>query len=466
MSNIKPQYRPYNPIKPDLESEFKYSRTLSYLDIFSAGYGFIVGAGIFTLLPFILKYSGGFSWLVFIIGGIICILTGLSYSKLNSFYPTNDAEYAWILNILNFDKDRDPTKIHPYIKYFANTIIWIIFFIGILSGATIVVSQAYFVKDYIDFNKPAMIAILLAIPTFINIIGTKYTTKFNKSIMVIITTLFVMVYGVAISKGSIKGKLELVPQSKNVNGIFTASFITIFIYNGYQSIVQLSEEAKQESDIPKGIMGTLCFAIVIYILFAISVIALIGVKGGSQSKMPMVDALGMAFNSKATNIIYIINIIALTNTILIITLSRSRLLQKLSVRNLAPSIFKKLDSFQNLIKKESFDTGNTSTETEITTPINSIIGVSLITFLFTFIKQGSIEYLAQLTNIFLFFIFIIVNALVIVFYYKPKNKDEEERERVINTNITYLGGYPWYAVLGLIITLAYLVNIDKLKFPK
>ena len=84
MSNIKPQYRPYNPIKPELESEFKYSRTLSYLDIFSAGYGFIVGAGIFTLLPFILKYSGGFSWLVFIIGGIICILTGLSYSKLNS----------------------------------------------------------------------------------------------------------------------------------------------------------------------------------------------------------------------------------------------------------------------------------------------------------------------------------------------------------------------------------------------
>jgi hypothetical protein len=55
---------------------------------------------------------------------------------------------------------------------------------------------------------------------------------------------------------------------------------------------------------------------------------------------------------------------------------------------------------------------------------------------------------------------------VIVFYYKPKNKDEEERERNINKHITYLGGYPWYAVLGLIITLAYLVNIDKLKFPK
>ena len=30
--------------------------------------------------------------------------------------PTNDAEYAWILNVLNFDKNRDPKKVHPISK--------------------------------------------------------------------------------------------------------------------------------------------------------------------------------------------------------------------------------------------------------------------------------------------------------------------------------------------------------------
>lgn len=458
---------PYNPLNPELKQEFKYTRTLSYLDIFSAGYGFIVGAGIFTLLPFILKYSRGFSWLTFIIGGIICILTGLSYAKLNSLFPTNDGEYAWILNILNFDEKRNPEKINPIYKKFANVIIWIIFIIGILTAATIVVCQANFVQDYIDFDKKAMILVLITIPTLINVFGTKYTTVFNKATMGIITTLFLIVFGVASKKGSISGKLSLIPKKENLNGIFVSSFITMFLYNGFQSIVQLSEEAKKESDIPKGIMGTLSFAIVLYTLFTISVISLIGIDNGIKSKMPMIDALGKAFTPNITNIIYIINIIALTNTLIIITLSRSRLLQKLSVRGLAPSLFKKLDSYKTFLRKEHFDNfthnSNTSEKKKITTPINSIIAVSIITYLFTFIKKGSIEYLAQLTNVFLFIIFIIVNALVLIYHYKTKSKEELYRESKINNK--FLSGYPWYSVLGLIITLVYTLNVKKLKYP-
>ncbi len=68
------------------------------------GFGFIIGAGIFTLMPLIIKYGKGYSWLSFIIGGFICLLTGLSYAKLNQEYPSNDAEYSWIYNILNFNK--------------------------------------------------------------------------------------------------------------------------------------------------------------------------------------------------------------------------------------------------------------------------------------------------------------------------------------------------------------------------
>jgi amino acid transporter len=441
---------PFNPLKPNLNSEYTYSRTLSYLDIFSAGYGFIVGAGIFTLLPFIIKYSGKRAWVAFIIGGIICILTGLSYSKLNSIFPTNDGEYAWILNIMNFDKDRNPDKLNKGIKWASNIIVWIIFFIGILSGATIVASQAYFVKDYIDFNKHLLIAILLAVPTLINIVGTKYTSIFNKTMMGVITSLFAVVFGLASFKGNLSEKLSNMPSTNNFQGTFVASFITIFLYNGFQSIIHLSEEAQDENDIPKGIMGTLIFGIFLYICFTLSVISLIGIKQGSQSKMPMIDALNTFFSSKTTNIVYLITIIALTNTLVIITLSRSRLLQKLSVRGLAPSLFKKISY------KENF-----SNNLKVKTPINAIVAVAIITYLFTFIKKGSVEFLAQLTNISLFLIFIIVNLLVIIFYYKEKTVDEEKR----NLKIKLLSGYPWYAILGAILTIIYLLNIGKLKYP-
>ena len=65
-------------------------KTYTINDIIFAGFGYIVGAGIFTLLPFIIKYSKGNTWLAFVLGGIISILTGLSYAKLNLELPNTE----------------------------------------------------------------------------------------------------------------------------------------------------------------------------------------------------------------------------------------------------------------------------------------------------------------------------------------------------------------------------------------
>ena len=54
----------------------RYVRNLEFSDLFFAGYGFIIGAGIFTLLPFIIKYGKGSSWFSFVLGGLICGLSG------------------------------------------------------------------------------------------------------------------------------------------------------------------------------------------------------------------------------------------------------------------------------------------------------------------------------------------------------------------------------------------------------
>ena len=44
----------------------------------------MIGAGIFTLMPFIIKYGGKNAWMAFLIGGIISIMTGLSFANLTS----------------------------------------------------------------------------------------------------------------------------------------------------------------------------------------------------------------------------------------------------------------------------------------------------------------------------------------------------------------------------------------------
>ena len=85
-------------------NKLKLARRLDFSDMFFTGISYMIGAGIFTLMPFIIKYGGKNAWLAFIIGGIISILTGLSFAKLHQ-YPVNDAEYSWILEIFKGENE-------------------------------------------------------------------------------------------------------------------------------------------------------------------------------------------------------------------------------------------------------------------------------------------------------------------------------------------------------------------------
>ena len=80
-------------------SDEKLSRRLNFNDMFFTGVSYMIGAGIFTLMPFIIRYGGKNAWLSFIVGGIISIMTGLSFARLNFEFPVNDAEYSWIREI-------------------------------------------------------------------------------------------------------------------------------------------------------------------------------------------------------------------------------------------------------------------------------------------------------------------------------------------------------------------------------
>ena len=433
----------------------EYSRNLSFFDLFFAGYGFIVGAGIFTLLPAIIRNGRGLSWFSFIAGGLICLITGLSYSKLNSLYPSNDAEYSWIMNVLNFDKERDPKKTPKWVQLLANLIIWIVVVIGLLTAATVMVGQADVMKGYVNISKPIIIAVMLAIPSLITMVGNKYATSLNKLIMILVTLTFVLLFGKASLKGENSSDLDFNLKHLDFNNLLKSSFITIFAFNGFQSIVQLSEEAKEKNDVPKSIVSSVSFATLVYVLITISVISLIGLNSAAGSVSPIGSAFGVNFGSNGKNIVNVLTIAALTNTILIITMSRSRLLQKLAVRGIAPKYLEKITSIQKFLGLEKFE-NNENKSDEKTIPINAIITLSVVTFLLTFIKKGAVEYLGGLTSSFIFIVFTLVNLLVLINYFKKKTSAELKKEEEIDAKFPLVKGYPWYGVVGLILSVKYL----------
>jgi basic amino acid/polyamine antiporter, APA family len=443
-----------NEIEAD---KLTFNRNLSYSDLFFTGFGFIVGAGIFSLMPYIIKQGKQHSWLSFVIGGVICLITGLSYSKLNLLYPSNDAEYSWIVNILNFDKNRDPEKTYTIVKYLANIIIWIVVIIGLLNSATVLVGQADFIRQYTDFGKHKIIAIMLAIPTIIVMLGNKYATSINKTIMTLVLATFGLLMGQALTKGK-PHEIDFNPKTSNFTSMVKSSFITIFAYNGFQSIVQLSEEAKNKSDVPKAIVSSTSFATLVYALITISIISLIGIKKAQGAISPLADAYGVYFGKRGIDVVNFLAIVALSNTMLILTLSRSRLLQKLSVRGIAPGFLKNLTSIRKLIglkPKENFD--NKENELNVnkgkTIPINAIITLSVLTFMLTFLRKGAVDYLAALTSSFIFIVFTLVNSLALIHYFKKKTPEEQKHVEQVDKENPILKGFPWYSVLGLIIAI-------------
>ena len=241
---------------------------------------------------------------------------------------------------------------------------------------------------------------------------------------------------------------KLLPISNNGLNLLHGIFISIFAFNGFESLPQMTEEAKKQSDIPKGMITSIGLSTLFYIVISISIIALFGVNKSALSVSPIVDAYGLSFGNKAKHIVNTIAIITMGTTLLLSTMSRSRLLKKLADRGLAPSFLSKL----------------TETIKGSKMPVNSVVVVSLISYLLTFIKGNALEMVANLANTIAFFIFTSVNIAVVYKYHKEKREQKEqalnnssdnnqdEKEKLEPLLQKFKDAYPIYGIIGAICT--------------
>lgn len=227
-------------------SENKLKRQLNFTDLFFSGTAYMIGVGIFALMPYIIKYGKNNSVLAFIIGGVLCAFTGLSFSRLNYQYPVNDAEYSWIREILKKKGEAEPSRA---VNIFAAATIWIVGIIGIFSMACVSLGMVEYVNTFnLKIPKIAIILTSLTIPTIINMIGVKSVTNFAKIVICLIVAIMVILIGSVGVKGKKEFILEnsLVPNFSSGMNLLRASFLTIETLTGFQSVVQLSEEAENE----------------------------------------------------------------------------------------------------------------------------------------------------------------------------------------------------------------------------
>lgn len=404
------------------------SAKLRLYDVFFISLGYIIGAGIYSLLYIITSKGKQYTWISFIIGGMVCVLTALSYSDLAAHFDTTVSDYDYITSAIN------DSTLSKYLTSF------VLISLGIFTLTTLLLAFTNILKKH--FNKiPTNIILILSctIPAIINIIGVKTTSNINIIVSVIQISVLVILVLISFNKLNID-----IPSSSDLNlttikSIVGGGFLTVFAFSGFETIPKLAEEThKSRKYIPMAMISSIILTIILYCLVSISVNSVLGVNNVSKSISPITDLFGKVIGGKSIFIINAVTVMSIFNTIILTILFSSRQFYGIAKKNIIPKYF-----------------SNVNSKTD--TPIISIITVSILSLLsclFLNVKQSS-----KLTSTILFIIFIAINLSAVLLVYKGEMsvngltfKDTLQQNKKI-------GKISSYSLAGLILSICILSNI-------
>jgi len=385
----------------------RLKRALSLFQVTVCGVGIILGAGIYALVGLGAGYAGPALWLSFLISGVIAAFTALSYAELSSIFREDAGEYDYVNKTMG--------------KTTAIITGLIVLFLGIFTAATVSLAfGGYFNKL---LGTPILITgigLLLAM-TLINYMGIKESAIMNLIFTAIEAAglLIIIVLGI-----KHLGSVNLLEMPNGMQGVFQATALIFFAYIGFEAVVKFAEETKNpEKNIPRGVLLSLLFSTIVYVLVAIAAVSIMPWFDLSVSQAPLADVAAVSLGVYAFILLGVIALFSTANTVLMDLVTVSRMAYGIAVKKALPNFLTKVH-------------GKTKT------PHVAIFTVFIITVCLMFIKD--LEKVANIADLLLFLVFILVNIAVIVYRYKRPNV---KRPFKMPLNI---GKFPVLALFGLL----------------
>jgi APA family basic amino acid/polyamine antiporter len=379
------------------EQGHQLRRVVGLLDLSALGLGAIIGTGIFVIIGEAITDSGPSILLSFILAGVTCAFSALSYAELASSIPVSGSAYTYAYATLG------------------ELVAWIIGWDLILeygvSVAAIAVGWGQYFNELIDsafgwtlpdavasppgeggqVNVPAVFIVLAVAALLIS--GVRKSTRTN-TIMVFIKSgillLFIVLAFTAFNSDNLSPFMR-----GGFDGMVSAASLIFFAYIGFDAISTSGEGTKNpQRDLPIAIIGSLAIATVLYCLVAVAATGALPFEKLSGAPAPLAtvleDGAGMPWGA---TVISVGALVAITSVVLTILYGQTRITFAMSRDGLMPRALSNVN-------------GRTGTPILVT-----IIFAVLIAILAAFVPLAEI---AQLVNIGTLFAFVLVNIGVIV----------------------------------------------------
>jgi APA family basic amino acid/polyamine antiporter len=400
------------------EGSHTLKRTLSATNLVMLGIGAIIGAGIFVLTGTAAANNAGPAVVIsFILAGLGCLFAGLCYAEFASMIPVAGSAYTYAYATLG--------------EFVAWIIGWDLILEYLFGAATVAVGwSGYFVaflhKLGVDLpasltqaplsvegthtltrnaggilNVPAVILVLLM--TALLVVGIKESARFNNVIVFVKTAIVFLVIGFGFMFVDPANWEPFIPPEQGPgrfgwSGIVRAAGVVFFAYIGFDAVSTAAAEAKNpQRDMPIGMLGSLAFCTVLYILMAL---VMTGLAPYAELNVPHPVDVALAKVPSLGWLNYFVDIGAiagLASVVLVMLMGQPRIFFAMSRDGLLPAVFGKVHPKYRT--------------PYVTTILTGVVAAAVAGFF-------PIALLGELVSIGTLFAFVVVSAGVLMLRYK------------------------------------------------
>ncbi|MFN8151105.1 MAG: amino acid permease [Solirubrobacterales bacterium] len=379
------------------ESELK--KAIGTLDLTALGIGAVIGTGIFVIIGEAIGDSGPAIVLSFVLAGVTCMFSALSYAEMAAAIPVSGSAYTYAYATMG--------------ELIAFIIGWDLILEYGVSIAAIAVGWGGYLNDLLSslfsielpkaianppgeaggqFNAPAVFLILAV--TAVLVAGIRESARTN-TIMVFVK-LGILAFFIVVGAFSFDSSNFQPFAPHGFSGVVDAASLIFFAYIGFDAISTASEEVKEPGKtLPRGILTSLGVCTLIYVAVAIVTSGLLPYKELAGDTAPLSTAIEAGANTGpwAADILSFGALVAITSVTLTILYGQTRIFFSMCRDGLLPDFFARVWE-------------RTQTPAAITIA-TGLVAATIAAFV-------PLAEIAKLVNIGTLFAFVLVNIGVIV----------------------------------------------------
>jgi basic amino acid/polyamine antiporter, APA family len=269
-------------------------RAVGALDLTALGIGAIIGTGIFVIIGEAITDSGPAIVIAFVLAGVTCVFSALSYAELASSLPVSGSAYtyayatmgellAWIIGwdlVLEYG-----------VSVAAVAVGWGSYFTELLDslfGITLSDAVSLPPGEGGDVNVPSLLLVMAAAALLVS--GVRQSARTNT--VMVITKIAVLLFFIVVVLSAFSGDNLSDFAPNGFGGVETAAALIFFAYIGFDAVSTGSEESKRpQRDLPIAIVGSLLIATVLYIVVALAAVGALPASQLAGDTAPLSTAL-------------------------------------------------------------------------------------------------------------------------------------------------------------------------------